>query len=73
MLLVKLAIRATRIERRLQLNEIAQLHIPVINWQVSPPLFPLVRNALAHFTRTTGFVGNTGSAYASSESFVFVS
>jgi uncharacterized protein (DUF58 family) len=45
------AIRATRIERRLQLNEIAQLHIPVIDWQVRQPLFPLVRNAL---TRSRG-------------------
>jgi uncharacterized protein (DUF58 family) len=42
----QLAIRATRIERRLRLNEIARLHIPVIDWHVSQPLFPLVRNAL---------------------------
>jgi len=47
----QLAIRAVRIERRLKLNEIAQLQIPVINWQVSQPLFPLVRNAL---TRSRG-------------------
>jgi uncharacterized protein (DUF58 family) len=43
----QLAIRATRLERRLQLNNIAQLHIPVIDWQVRQPLFPLVRNALS--------------------------
>jgi uncharacterized protein (DUF58 family) len=42
----QLAIRAARLERRLQLNEIAQLNIPVIDWQVKQPLFPLVRNAL---------------------------
>jgi uncharacterized protein (DUF58 family) len=47
----RLAIRAARLERRLQLNNIAQLQIPVIDWQVSKPLFPLVRNAL---TRSRG-------------------
>ena len=47
----RLAIRAVRIERQLKLNEITQLQIPVINWQVSQPLFPLVRNAL---TRSRG-------------------
>jgi uncharacterized protein (DUF58 family) len=47
----QLAIRATRLERRLRLNDIAQLHIPVIDWQVNQPLFPLVRNAL---TRSRG-------------------
>jgi uncharacterized protein (DUF58 family) len=47
----QLAIRAARIERRLRLNEIAQLHIPVVDWQVDQPLFPLVRNAL---TRSRG-------------------
>jgi hypothetical protein len=45
------AIRATRIERRLQLNDIAQMQIPVIDWHVDQPLFPLVRNAL---TRSRG-------------------
>jgi uncharacterized protein (DUF58 family) len=44
----QLAIRAARIERRLRLNDIAQLRIQVIDWQVSRPLFPLVRNALTH-------------------------
>jgi uncharacterized protein (DUF58 family) len=47
----RLAIRAARIERRLRLNEIAHLQIPVIDWQVNRPLFPLVRNAL---TRSRG-------------------
>jgi hypothetical protein len=47
----QLAIRAARIERRLHLNDIAQLHIPIVDWQVNQPLFPLVRNAL---TRSRG-------------------
>lgn len=47
----QLAIRAARIERRLRLNDIAQLHIPIVDWQVNQPLFPLVRNAL---TRSRG-------------------
>ncbi len=45
----QMAIRAGRIERHLRLNEIAGLHIPVVDWQVSQPLFPLVRNALMRF------------------------
>jgi uncharacterized protein (DUF58 family) len=47
----QLAIRAARIERRLRLNAIAQLHIPIVDWQVDQPLFPLVRSAL---TRSRG-------------------
>jgi uncharacterized protein (DUF58 family) len=47
----RLAIRATLLDRRLWLNDIAQLQIPVIDWQVNQPLFPLVRNAL---TRSRG-------------------
>jgi uncharacterized protein (DUF58 family) len=43
----QLAIRATCIERRLLLNDLTQLHIPVIDWRVSQPLFPLVRTALS--------------------------
>jgi uncharacterized protein (DUF58 family) len=43
-----LAIRATRIERSIRLNNISQLHIPVIDWQVNNSLFPLVRNVLTH-------------------------
>jgi uncharacterized protein (DUF58 family) len=46
-----LAIRAAHLDRRLRLNEIAQLNIPVIDWQVNRSLFPLVRNAL---TRSRG-------------------
>jgi uncharacterized protein (DUF58 family) len=46
-----LAIRAARLERRLRLNDIAHLKIPVIDWRVSQPLFPLIRNAL---TRSRG-------------------
>jgi uncharacterized protein (DUF58 family) len=51
----RLAIRATRLERRLQLNEIAQLQVQVIDWQVGQPLFPLVRNALTRSRGQTGF------------------
>ena len=47
----RLAIRAARLERRLRLNDIAQLQIQVVDWQVSQPLYPLVRNAL---TRSRG-------------------
>lgn len=47
----RLAVRAARLERRLRLNDIAQLQIPVIDWQISQPLFPLVRAAL---TRSRG-------------------
>ena len=47
----QLAIRAARLERRILLNSISQLQIPVIDWQVKQPLFPLVRNAL---TRSHG-------------------
>ena len=46
-----LAIRSARLARHLQLREIAQLQIPVIDWKLSQPLFPLVRNAL---TRSRG-------------------
>ncbi len=42
----QLAIRTARLERRLRLNDISQLQIPVIDWQIGQPLFPLVRNAL---------------------------
>jgi uncharacterized protein (DUF58 family) len=47
----RLAVRAAHLERRLRLNDIAQLQISVIDWQISQPLFPLVRNAL---TRSRG-------------------
>jgi uncharacterized protein (DUF58 family) len=42
----RLATRLTRLERQIEINQIAQLWIPVIDWQVSQPLGPLVRNAL---------------------------
>jgi uncharacterized protein (DUF58 family) len=42
----QLAIRAALLKRLLQVNSIAQLGIPVIDWQVNQPLFPLVRNAM---------------------------
>ncbi len=45
----KLASRFTRVERQLEIRKITQLRIPVIDWQVSQPLAPLVRNALGHF------------------------
>jgi uncharacterized protein (DUF58 family) len=41
-----MAIRTARIERRLRLDSIASLQVPVIDWNVNQPLFPLVRNAL---------------------------
>jgi uncharacterized protein (DUF58 family) len=41
-----LAIRAARIERRIELQKIARLHIHVVDWQVDQPLAPLVRSAL---------------------------
>ena len=47
----QLAIRAARIERRIRLNDIAKLQIPVIDWKIRQPLFPLVRQAL---TRVRG-------------------
>jgi uncharacterized protein (DUF58 family) len=42
----RLATRLTRLERQIEINQIAQLWIPVIDWQVGQPLAPLVRNAL---------------------------
>jgi uncharacterized protein (DUF58 family) len=47
----RMALRATRIERQLMLNSINVLQIPVIDWDVNQPLYPLVRNAL---TRSRG-------------------
>jgi uncharacterized protein (DUF58 family) len=41
----RLAVRAARLERRMQLNKIAGLQIRVVDWQVDRPLAPLVRNA----------------------------
>ena len=47
----QLAIRAACIERRLRLNDVARLDVPVVDWRVDQPLFPLLRNAL---TRSRG-------------------
>jgi uncharacterized protein (DUF58 family) len=47
----RLAVRTARLERRLRLNDISHLQIPVIDWQVSQPLYPLVRKALTHSSR----------------------
>jgi uncharacterized protein (DUF58 family) len=41
-----LARRLARVERHLEIWKIMQLWIPVIDWQVSKPLAPLVREAL---------------------------
>lgn len=42
----RLALRAARVERRLVLRAVSQLRIPVVDWQVDRPLYPLVRAAL---------------------------
>ena len=42
----QLATRLTRLARQIEINQITQLWIPVIDWQVNQPLAPLVRNAL---------------------------
>ncbi len=42
----QLAIRLTRLERQIEINQITRLRIPVIDWQVTQPLAPLVRTAL---------------------------
>jgi uncharacterized protein (DUF58 family) len=47
----QIAVRFARLERRLQLEKIARLHVRVVDWQVRKPLWPLVRNALC---RTRG-------------------
>ena len=44
----RLATRLTKVERDREFNKIAQLWIPVIDWQVSQPLNPLIRAALSH-------------------------
>jgi uncharacterized protein (DUF58 family) len=43
----RLAYRLARLERQLEINKITRLRIPVIDWPVSQPLYPLVRNALS--------------------------
>jgi uncharacterized protein (DUF58 family) len=42
----RLALRAARVERRLVLRALSQLRIPVVDWHVDRPLYPLVRAAL---------------------------
>jgi uncharacterized protein (DUF58 family) len=42
----QLATRFTHLERQIEINQVTQLWIPVIDWQVNQPLAPLVRNAL---------------------------
>ena len=44
----RLASRLTQLGRQLEISNITQRWIPVIDWQVSQPLSPLVRNALKH-------------------------
>jgi hypothetical protein len=46
--LTTMAGRLACLERRLEIGRISQLWIPVIDWQVSQPLSPLVRSALLH-------------------------
>jgi uncharacterized protein (DUF58 family) len=46
--LTEISGRLARLDRRLEIGKIAALWIPVIDWQVSQPLSPLVRNALLH-------------------------
>jgi hypothetical protein len=41
-----LALRAARLERNLLLRDISRLNIPVIDWCVRQPLYPLVRDTL---------------------------
>jgi uncharacterized protein (DUF58 family) len=43
----QMALRATRLKRRLRLRDIAQLQIKVIDWPVKQPLYPLVRGAIS--------------------------
>jgi uncharacterized protein (DUF58 family) len=42
----QLALRAARIERQLHLRAVGQLHVTVVDWKVSRPLYPLLRAAL---------------------------
>lgn len=44
----RLASRLVKLERQLEIEKISQLRIPVIDWQVSQPLSPLVRAAIRH-------------------------
>jgi uncharacterized protein (DUF58 family) len=42
----KMALKLSKLERRLNLDLVSQLSIPVIDWQVTEPLLPLIRSAL---------------------------
>ncbi len=44
----RLAARFAQLERQLEITKIKHLWIPVVNWPVSRPLAPLVRQALTH-------------------------
>jgi uncharacterized protein (DUF58 family) len=44
----QMAFRAVRVKRALRLRDITRLQIPVIDWPVSQPLYPLVRGAIGH-------------------------
>ncbi len=47
----RLATRLAKLERQVELSKVARLWIPVIDWQVSQPLSPLVRQALSRAHR----------------------
>lgn len=42
----RLAVRAARVERQLALRAVSRLQIPVVDWRVDRPLYPLIRAAL---------------------------
>ncbi len=44
----RMASRLARLDRQMEISKIRQLWIPVVNWRVSQPLSPLLRNALTH-------------------------
>jgi uncharacterized protein (DUF58 family) len=44
----RLSIRLSQVERQLEIKKITRLWIPVIDWQISQPLLPLVRSALSY-------------------------
>jgi uncharacterized protein (DUF58 family) len=44
----RVAARLARLERQLEISKVARLWIPVVDWPVSKPLAPLVRQALSH-------------------------
>jgi hypothetical protein len=58
----ELALRAARLERHLGLRAVARLRIPVVDWRVSEPLHPLVREALRPGRGRPGARGGSGVA-----------